>query len=139
MLFSKLFVSLIIILVSYQSASADCFDDWDQCTDQSISAEGQCIMACRSRFSSSENLEDECVQHCQDLGSDHWDQCDQLNRICEEEQSPPIFTPEPSNPQNNSSICQTPEFWCQINITVPVGTACYCNLPYFSNGVTIPE
>lgn len=44
--------------------------------------------------------------------------------------------------QQLTAICQTPAFWCRMNVTGRPGLPCYCNIPGVGgplNGVTVGE
>ena len=54
--------------------------------------------------------------------------------------SVPQPQPQPMPTATDTSICQTPTFWCQMGMRGPVGYSCYCNTymgPVY--GVSVPE
>jgi hypothetical protein len=74
------------------------------------------------------------------------------SRQREPQPEPPVFdddqrfprdsTPYPQ-PAQLTSICQTPSFWCPMNVVGPVGVPCYCANPFgfppTVNGITVPQ
>ena len=59
------------------------------------------------------------------------------------QQMPPQQMPPQQMPQAvASNICQTPQFWCRMFQSGPVGIPCYCNVPVppgFVNGQIVPQ
>lgn len=131
------------------------FDAWDRCTTRCDDAEDSATNACERRADQCRASDVEApadVMHgSRDSGGDgcYFGECP--------DSSAPQTTPRPQQtgtndwpsgrnnppappPSQNTSICQTPTFWCAMGVRGPVGAPCYCNSPMgFANGVTVPE